>query len=107
MIYADFGKTAPACQCQKLRPPSHHSRFYKRRQPFIRTHNETLSIVAMRVSNPDCSPAGINRCDTAPTPTGFAEIVGDEYQLVAVESLAWFTRSIRSTCQRGNQWEAL
>jgi hypothetical protein len=83
------------------------SNSYERSQLFICTHNEPLSIVAMRVSNPDCSPAGINRCDTAPTPTGFAEIVGDEYQLVAVESLAWFTRSIRSTCQRGNQWEAL
>jgi hypothetical protein len=28
---------------------------------FIRTHNETLSVVAMRVSNPDRSPVGINR----------------------------------------------
>jgi len=27
---------------------------------FIRTHNETLSIAAMRVSNPDRSPLGIN-----------------------------------------------
>jgi hypothetical protein len=32
----------------------------KRRQLFIRTHNETLSIVAMRVSNPDRSPLRIN-----------------------------------------------
>jgi hypothetical protein len=28
-----------------------------RRQLFICVHNETLSVVAMRVSNPDCSPA--------------------------------------------------
>jgi hypothetical protein len=34
---------------------------HKRRQLFIRTHNETLPVAAMRVSNPDCSPAGINR----------------------------------------------
>jgi hypothetical protein len=33
--------------------------FHKCRQLFIRTHNETLS-VAMRVSNPDCSPIGIH-----------------------------------------------
>jgi hypothetical protein len=33
----------------------------KGRQLFIRTHNETLSIVAVRVSNPDRSPVGINR----------------------------------------------
>jgi hypothetical protein len=25
------------------------------------THNETLSVAAIRVSNPDCSPFGINR----------------------------------------------
>jgi hypothetical protein len=34
--------------------------FQKRRQLFIRAHNETLSVVAMRVCNPDCSPVGIN-----------------------------------------------
>jgi hypothetical protein len=33
----------------------------KRSQLFIRTHNETLSVVAMRVCNPDRSPVGINR----------------------------------------------
>ena len=26
----------------------------------IRMHNETLSVVAMRASNPDCSPGGIH-----------------------------------------------
>jgi hypothetical protein len=35
--------------------------FNKRRQLFIRVHNETLSVVAMRVCNKDCSPVGINR----------------------------------------------
>ena len=35
--------------------------FQKRSQLFIRTHNETLSVVAMRVNNPDRSPFGINR----------------------------------------------
>jgi len=33
----------------------------KRRQQFIRTHNETLSVVAARVCNPDRSPLRINR----------------------------------------------
>jgi hypothetical protein len=42
-------------------------------------HNETLSVAAMRVSNPDRSPVGINRGDAAPTRTGFAEIVSDYY----------------------------
>ena len=40
--------------------------FDKRRQLFIRAHNETLSVVVMRVCNPDCSPVGINRLDTVP-----------------------------------------
>jgi len=34
--------------------------FQKRSQLFIRTHNETLSIAAVCVSNEDCSPAGIH-----------------------------------------------
>jgi hypothetical protein len=33
--------------------------FQKRAQLFIRSHNETLSVTAMRVSNPDRSPAKI------------------------------------------------
>jgi hypothetical protein len=36
-------------------------KFNKRRQLFIGTHNETLSVAAMCVGNEDCSPVGINR----------------------------------------------
>ena len=35
--------------------------FHKRSQLFIRTHNETLAVVAMRVRNPERPPVGINR----------------------------------------------
>ena len=42
---------------------------------FLRVHNETLSVVAMCVNNPDRSPFGIHGLDPAPTPTGFLEIV--------------------------------
>ena len=49
--------------------------FHKRSLLLIRAHKETLSIVAMHVCNPDRSPVGINRRNTAPTPTGLAEIV--------------------------------
>jgi hypothetical protein len=35
--------------------------FKKRRQLFIRTHNEPLSVVAVCINNPDRSPVGINR----------------------------------------------
>jgi hypothetical protein len=57
-------------------------KFEKRRQLLIRTHNETLSVIAMCVCNPDCSPVGINRCDAAPTPTGFAEIVSNDFPIL-------------------------
>jgi hypothetical protein len=45
---------------------------------FIRVHNETLSVVAVRVRDKDCSLARVHCCDAAPTPTGFAEIVSDD-----------------------------
>jgi hypothetical protein len=38
-----------------------HSKFQKCSQLFIRTHNKTLAIAAMRVSNPDCSAFNIQR----------------------------------------------
>jgi len=49
----------------------------KRSQLFIRTHNETLSVAAMCVCNPDRSLVAIDLRYTAPTRTGFAEIVSD------------------------------
>jgi hypothetical protein len=51
--------------------PNRGFEFHKRRQQFIRTHNETLPVAAMCVHNPDRSPPRINRCDAAPTPSGF------------------------------------
>ncbi len=42
--------------------------FQKRTQHFIGMHNEPLSVVAMRVCNPDCSPLTINGRNAAPTP---------------------------------------
>jgi hypothetical protein len=40
--------------------PSRPFEFQKRHQLFIRTHNETLSIAAMCVSNPNGSAFGIH-----------------------------------------------
>ena len=65
---------------------SHHSQFNKRRQFFISTHNEALT-VAMRVSNEDRSSAGIHSCGAAPTPTGSAEIVSDDFPVFHLEAL--------------------
>jgi hypothetical protein len=39
------------------------------------------TVVAVYVSNPDCSSVGINRCDTAPTPTGLVELVRDDFPM--------------------------
>ena len=56
--------------------------FHKRHQLFIRVHNVTFTIVAMRVRNKDRSPVRVHGCNTAPTPTGFAEIVSDNFPVV-------------------------
>ena len=60
--------------------------FEKRGQLFIRVHNETLSVVAMCVCNKDSPPVGIGSCYTAPTPTGFAQIVSDDFPILQRES---------------------
>ena len=52
-------KIAPARQ-DNLQP-RRRFQFDKRSQLFIRVHDEMLSVVAMRVRNPDRSPGGINR----------------------------------------------
>ena len=58
---AEFGKNLANLSNQFAASANRRFEFQKRRQLFIRTHNETLSVVAMRVSNPDRSPVGINR----------------------------------------------
>ena len=45
-------------------------------------HNETLSVIAVSVRDPDCSPFAIERSDVAVTPTSFAEIVSDDFPLL-------------------------
>jgi hypothetical protein len=50
-------------------PPKSPIRVSNRRQLFIRAHNETLSVAAMCVCNPNRSAVGINRYDTATTPS--------------------------------------
>jgi hypothetical protein len=49
-VSRQFG-ASPHCRVQ----------FQKRSQLFIGTHDETLSVVAMRINNPDRLPVGINR----------------------------------------------
>jgi hypothetical protein len=66
---AEFEKNVANLSNQFAASANHRFKLNKSGQLFIRVHNETLSIVAMRVSNPDCSPVGINRCEPLATPT--------------------------------------
>src|SRR5262249_7185579 len=62
--------------------PIRYFKLHKRRQLFLRTHNETLSVVAMRVCDPDITLLGIDCCDTAQTPAGFLKIVSDDFPIL-------------------------
>ena len=57
-------------------------KFEERSQFLVGADDETLSIVAMCVCNPDRSPVGIHCGRTAPTPTGFADIVSDDFPIL-------------------------
>ena len=47
----------------------------------VGVNNEMLSVAAMCVSNEDRSTFAVHSCDTAPTPTRFAEFVSDDFQV--------------------------
>jgi hypothetical protein len=66
---------------------NHPREFKKRSQLIISAYNEALSVVAMRVNNPHRSPFGINGGNTAPTPTGCAEIVSDDFPELHVDRI--------------------
>jgi hypothetical protein len=60
----DFSEKDPlwnlfVCPTQGV-SPSRRFQFQKCGQHFIRMHNETLSVVMMRICNPDRSPVSIN-----------------------------------------------
>jgi len=56
---AESGKISLGCQAAKAATANRRFQFYKRSQLFIRVHNETLSVAAMSVCDPDCSPFAI------------------------------------------------
>jgi hypothetical protein len=60
----------------------------RRRQLFIRSRNETLPVVAMCVSNKDRSPMRVHSGNTAPGPTGFAELIGHQRAITVIASRA-------------------
>jgi hypothetical protein len=58
---AELAKNLACSSKQFAASANRRFQFQKRSQLFIRSHNETLPVAAMRVSNPGRSPAGINR----------------------------------------------
>jgi hypothetical protein len=52
----EFKKTLATLSRQFAASATRRFKFKTRSQLFIRTHNETLSVAAMRVGNPDRSP---------------------------------------------------
>jgi hypothetical protein len=69
---------------------NHRFKFQKRSQFFIRVHNETLSVVAVRVNDPERSRVAIHRRNTAPTPTGFTQIVRDYFTILHCDRFSLF-----------------
>jgi hypothetical protein len=61
LVTSIFGQNSLARQVNSPQITNRRLEFQKRGQLFVCTRNETLSVVAMRVCNPDCSPAEINR----------------------------------------------
>jgi len=57
---ASFDKNRVNCQHNSPALANRGFQFHKRSQLFLRAHNEALSVIAMRVRNPDRSPVGIN-----------------------------------------------
>jgi len=53
-------KISPARQGNSPRARNHRFEFKKCSQFLIRMHNETLSVMAMCINNPDCSPLRIH-----------------------------------------------
>jgi hypothetical protein len=56
---------------------------------FIRTHNETLSVAAMRVKNPDYLAFAIHGRDPSQTPSRLLEIVSDDFPVLRT-GILWF-----------------
>ena len=58
---AEFEKNLVSSSNQFAATPSRRFEFGKRSQLSVRTNNEALAVIAMRVSNEDCLPVEIHR----------------------------------------------
>jgi hypothetical protein len=57
---AECGKNLACSSRQLAASADRRFKISKRAELFIRTHDKPLSVVAMRVCDPDCSPLGVD-----------------------------------------------
>jgi hypothetical protein len=95
----NFDKSSPACRGYSPQSAGRRFKLQKRSPLFIHLHNETLSVAAMRVSNQDRSPVGINRCDADPSPNCFTEIISDDFTALFREKFPKLNRCASASIQ--------
>ena len=66
------------------------------RDDLILVHNETLSVAAMSVGDPDRSPFAIQSCDAASAPSGFAESVTNYFPRLQAQRLLFLAGFLES-----------
>jgi hypothetical protein len=71
--------------------------FQERSQLFLGVHNKASPVVPVCVSNEDGSSFVIHGCDPAQTPTGFAEIVSDDFPELHVDRIVPLLVSTRQS----------
>jgi hypothetical protein len=59
----------------------------QKRLAVIGSHNEPFSVIAVRIGNEDRSPVEVHSCDAAPTPTGIADIVSDDFPVLHAQRI--------------------
>ena len=85
LLHTTLLKTKPISRMPRHRAQA--TELEKCCQFLIGSNDESLSVVAVCISNEDRLSVGINRCDAAPTPTGFAEIVSDNFRVIHAAGL--------------------
>jgi hypothetical protein len=76
---AEFGRNLANLSNQNAASADRRFQFDTTQSAFIRAHNETLSVVAMRICNPDCSTLAIELKPQAKLQPTFLETDGDDF----------------------------
>jgi hypothetical protein len=75
----EFGRNLASLSSQFAASANRGFQLQKRGQLFIRPHNETLSVVAMRVNNPDRSPGVFFTAGIADEEQGLFGIITEDW----------------------------